>query len=112
MAVMATQTLIDEQYGTVKLVDTQKLKANVVISTTADTAIAEDGTVTVSKKDIEKLSETPSASVMAEVTINTTAGDTPIAKITQFKYGSNGKTCTYDGTKGTYTVTDGTLTAG
>ena len=36
---------------------------------------------------------------MAEVTINTTAGDTPIAKITQFKYGSNGKTCTYDGTK-------------
>ena len=49
---------------------------------------------------------------MAAVTINTTAGDTPIAKITQFKYGSNGKTCTYDGTKGTYTVTDGTLTAG
>ena len=112
MAVMATQTLIDEQYGTVKLADTQKLKANVVISTTAVTGIGDDGTVTVSKTDIEKLSETPSASVMAAVTINTTAGDTPLAKITQFKYGSNGKTCTYDGTKGTYTVTDGTLTAG
>lgn len=112
MAVMATQTLIDEQYGTVKLADTQKLKADVVISASESTDIADDGTVTVNKTDIEKLSETPSTSVMAQVQINTTAGNTPIAKITQFKYGSNGKTCTYDGTKGTYTVTDGTLTAG
>ena len=91
MAVMATQTLI---------------------SASESTDIADDGTVTVNKTDIEKLSETPSTSVMAQVQINTTAGNTPIAKITQFKYGSNGKTCTYDGTKGTYTVTDGTLTAG
>ena len=112
MVVMATQTLIDEQYGTVKLADTQKLKADVVISASESTDIADDGTVTVNKTDIEKLSETPSTSVMAQVQINTTAGNTPIAKITQFKYGSNGKTCTYDGTKGTYTVTDGTLTAG
>lgn len=112
MAVMATQTLIDEQYGTVKLADTQKLKADVVISASKSTDIADDGTVTVNKTDIEKLSETPNTSVMAQVQINTTAGNTPIAKITQFKYGSNGKTCTYDGTKGTYTVTDGTLTAG
>jgi len=47
MAVMATQTLIDEQYGTVKLADTQKLKADVVISASESTDIADDGTVTV-----------------------------------------------------------------
>ena len=112
MAVMATQTLIDEQYGTVKLADTQKLKEDVVISATDNTGIdTTSGTVTVKKTDIEKLSETPSASVMAGVKINVTAGDTPMAKITQFKYGSNGKTCTYDGTNGTYTVTDEELSA-
>ena len=54
MAVMATQTLIDEQYGTVKLADTQKLKADVVISASESTDIADDGTVTVNKTDIEK----------------------------------------------------------
>lgn len=94
MAVMATQTLIDEQYG--------KLKSDVAVSAVAigdDDATTgfKDGTFTIKQADINKLSETKGK--VSDVTINATGtANEAIARITQLKYTSAGKVCTYNGT--------------
>lgn len=92
--VMATQTLIDEQYGKVALNAT--LKTAVAIGAT--TSIT-DGTVTVSADDISKLAEvtvtTGDSANVKDVTINNSADSGAIAKITQLKYTESNKTCTY-----------------
>ena len=93
--VMATQTLIDEQYGKVALKAT--LKTAVAIGAT--TSIGTDGTVTVSADDISKLAEvtvtTGDSANVKDVTINNSADSGAIAKITQLKYTESNKTCTY-----------------
>lgn len=91
MAVMATQTLIDEQYAKVKLNKTPN--ESVTIGGDSDkTGVTEEGAFTITQADINKLSETKGT--VSEVKISTTG---TIARISQLKYTIDGKTCTYNG---------------
>lgn len=98
--VIATQTLIDEQYAKKTL--TTSLNEGVTIGT--ETKIDDSGNITLKADDIKNLSEVAgvSASTLTEVKVSTTTGN--IGKITQLKYTTDSRTCTYNGTKGTYEV--------
>lgn len=89
--VMATQTLIDEKYGTVNLGTT--LTANVTIG---DTTQITNGVITVAAADIKNLAEVDVTKTnVTEVTINTDSTKGALAKITKLSYQENGKKCTY-----------------
>lgn len=91
--VMATQTLIDEKYGTVNLGAT--LDADVAIGATTSVA---GGKFTISATDITNLAEvtvtTGDAANVTDVIINTGATGAR-AKIMSLTYTENGKKCTY-----------------
>lgn len=103
--VMATQTLIDEQYGKVAL--STPLKADVNIGDA--TSIGTDGTVTVSASEISNLAEvtvkTGGDANVTGVTINVSSTTGAMARITKLIYEENGKSCTYsvDSTTGNAT---------
>ena len=89
--VMATQTLIDEKYGTVNLGTT--LTGNVTIGATTGVA---NGAFTISAADIKKLAEVNVTSTnVTAVTINTDSNKAALAKIMTLTYEENGKKCTY-----------------
>ena len=94
--VVATQTLIDEKYGTVKLEDTTKLNAEVAIGATTEIA---SNKITISADDITKLAEvdvtTGENANVTGVKINVNKDDGAIAKIVELTYKENGKECTY-----------------
>ena len=103
--VMATQTLIDEKYGTVKL-DTA-LNKDVVIG---DATSVTSGKFTIAAADIKNLAEVDvSATTVTEVTINTDSTKGALAKIMKLSYTENGKKCTYavdDSGNTTFTTVD------
>ena len=103
--VMATQTLIDEKYGTVKL-DTA-LNKDVVIG---DATSVTSGKFTIAAADIKNLAEVDvSATTVTEVTINTDSNKGALAKIMKLSYTENGKKCTYavdDSGNTTFTTVD------
>lgn len=92
--VMATQTLIDEKYGTVKLDTT--LVANVTIGGADATTGVTGGTFTIAAADIKNLAEVDvSADNVKDVTINIDPKAGALAKIMKLSYTENSKTCTY-----------------
>ena len=99
-AVMAAQTLVDEEYGVLTLNGTDSI--TIEYTDTGDGAVA-DKKVTTS--EIGKLAEvTPNNIIKVEL------DTTNKGKVTKLVYSENGMTCTYDSTKGTYEVTKGTAT--
>lgn len=89
--VMATQTLIDEKYGTVNL--GASLTASVAIG--AETKV-DSGAFTVSAADIKNLAEVDVSNTnVTAVTINTNSNNGALAKIMTLSYQENGKKCTY-----------------
>lgn len=89
--VMATQTLIDEKYGTVKL-DTP-LVADVDIGTATSVA---NGKFTIAAGDIKNLAEVDVSNTnVTAVTINNDSTKGALAKIMTLSYTENGKKCTY-----------------
>ena len=89
--VMATQTLIDEKYGTVNLGTT--LVANVDIGTATSVA---NGKFTIAAGDIKNLAEVNVTDAnVTGVTINNDSAKGALAKIMTLTYEENGKKCTY-----------------
>ena len=88
-AVMAAQTLVDEAYGKAKVgADTIIIEGQTLAGGAAATA-------EIKKADIKTLSE-------VKGTIE--SGEVAKGKVTKLVYQNKGKTCTYDGTAGTYKV--------
>lgn len=87
--VMAAQTIIDEQYATVKVGTT--ISSNVTID--GKTEINDQGVISLSEAEVKDLAE-----VSGKINSITVDGN---AKITKLEY-TNGNTCTYDGSS--YTV--------
>ncbi|MFR6054286.1 MAG: prepilin-type N-terminal cleavage/methylation domain-containing protein [Waltera sp.] len=94
-AVMAAQTLVDEEYGA------QKLDATEEIGYDAETATGTAGDGKITQKEIQDLAEVEGT--IASVTIET-------GKVKGLVYKNSGKQCTYDktksGTSGAYVVVD------
>lgn len=89
--VMATQTLIDEKYGTVNLGTT--LVADVEIGTATSVA---NGKFTIAAGDIKNLAEVNvTAATVTGVTINIDPDAGALAKVKTLTYEENGKKCTY-----------------
>ena len=89
--VMATQTLIDEKYGTVNL--GTPLVADVEIGTATSVT---SGKFTIAADDIKNLAEVNvSATTVTGVTINIDPDAGALAKIMNLTYEENGKKCTY-----------------
>ncbi len=103
--VMATQTLIDEKYGTVNLGTT--LDKDVVIG--AATSVA-SGKFTIAANDIKNLAEVNVTDAnVTGVTINIDPDAGALAKIKTLTYEENGKKCTYavdDSGNTTFTTVD------
>lgn len=106
--VMATQTLIDEKYGTVKLDTT--LVANVTIGGADATTGVTGGTFTIAAADIKNLAEVNVTDAnVTGVTINIDPDAGALAKIMTLTYEENGKKCTYavdDSGNTTFTTVD------
>lgn len=92
--VMATQTLIDEKYGTINLGTT--LVANVTIGGADATTGVTGGTFTIAAADIKNLAEVDVSNTnVTAVTINNDSTKGALAKIMTLSYTENGKKCTY-----------------
>lgn len=92
--VMATQTLIDEKYGTINLGTT--LVANVTIGGADATTGVTGGTFTIAAADIKNLAEVNVTDAnVTGVTINIDPDAGALAKIMTLTYEENGKKCTY-----------------
>ena len=91
---MATQTLIDEKYGTINLGTT--LVANVTIGGADATTGVTGGTFTIAAADIKNLAEVDVSNTnVTAVTINNDSTKGALAKIKTLSYTENGKKCTY-----------------
>lgn len=92
--VMATQTLIDEKYGTVNLGAT--LKADVAIGDAGTATGISDGKFTVAASDITNLAEvTVTTTNVTGVKINADSKKGAVAKVTSLTYTEGNKKCTY-----------------
>lgn len=95
-AVMAAQTLVDEEYGAQKLDATEEIGYD-----DAETATGTAGDGKITQKEIHDLAEVDGK--IASVTIQK-------GKVTGLEYEKSGKKCTYDksksGTSGAYVVTN------
>ena len=92
--VMATQTLIDEKYGTINLGTT--LVANVTIGGADATTGVTGGTFTIAAADIKNLAEVDVSNTnVTAVTINNDSTKGALAKIMTLSYTESGKKCTY-----------------
>lgn len=101
--VMASQTLVDEQYAKlnkgVALKESVNITAKSTGQTTSTTSIGTDGTVTLDPADIEELAEIAVTSADYEVKVDTNG------KIKTAKYTKGTQSCTYSSATKDYTVT-------
>lgn len=100
MTVMATQTLIDEQYATVKLGGTVATAVKIDKNDGAKSSVTTNNgqsTFTISQDEISALSEVKyTDSSIGDVTITANADSGAICKINKLVYTADGKTCTYE----------------
>lgn len=102
MTVMATQTLIDEQYATVKLGGTVATAVTIDKNGGAKSSVTTNNdngqsTFTISQDEISALSEVKyTDSSIGDVTITANADSGAICKIDKLVYTADGKTCTYE----------------
>lgn len=100
MTVMATQTLIDEQYATVKLGGTVATAVTIDKNDGAKSSVTTNNgqsTFTISQDEISALSEVKyTDSSIGDVTITANADSGAICKIDKLVYTADGKTCTYE----------------
>ena len=99
-AVMAAQTLVDEEYA--------KQTTGTTISFVADTATPTAGQIKVG--EINKLAETSGTITPGTITITAYSDATSGGKVTKLEYTKGGMTCTYDPNNTITSHTDGDYT--